>query len=92
MKKFKYYELRADCEGDIIKTKKDIERQDCEKECTTLDECVGFSYHKEKMYCDLKKKACDHRRGSCLGDKCFWIKGKPKKLKEIVESNLGKIS
>lgn len=88
MKKYRYYELRGDCNDNLIHTKKDISRKDCEKACTKIDECAGFSYQKEEMYCDLRKKACDHRRGKCLVKKCFMVKGRPKKKKERVQRNL----
>eukprot|EP00492_Amphilonche_elongata_P000646 TRINITY_DN1370_c0_g1_i1.p1 TRINITY_DN1370_c0_g1~~TRINITY_DN1370_c0_g1_i1.p1 ORF type:complete len:362 (-),score=94.06 TRINITY_DN1370_c0_g1_i1:13-1098(-) len=88
MKNYNYYELRDDCNGHLIHTKKDISRKDCEKACTKIDECAGFSYDKEEMFCDLRTKACDHRRGSCLVKKCFWVKGRPKKLTETVQRDL----
>jgi len=89
MKKFDYHQLRGDCaNGKLIRTHKDIDRKDCQKKCTINDECAGFSYNKDKMFCDLRTKACDHRRGDCLVKQCFWVKGTPKKKAERVKRNL----
>merc|ERR1719285_1480006 len=40
------------------------------------------------MFCDLRTKTCDHRRGDCLIKQCFWVKGTPKKKAERVKRNL----
>jgi len=88
MKNYHYYELRGDCEGNLIHSKKDISRKDCEKACTKMDDCAGFSYNNDEMFCDLRTKSCDHRRGKCLVKQCFWVKNRPRFSKETVHRNL----